>query len=97
MSSLSEYYMGYYIHSCPKMRYKGKLQPSYLLCPEVYTWHELTDDVRRKLNDSKYSRINTDAEAQDVNQFNTAIDLDEVRLLVNCKFARAFGDHKLVT
>lgn len=79
------------------MRYKGKLQPSYLLCPEVYTWHELTDDVRRKLNDSKYSRINTDAEAQDVNQFNTAIDLDEVRLLVNCKFARAFGDHKLVT
>lgn len=38
-ADLSEYYMGYYIHSCPKMRYKGKLQPSYLLCPEVYTWH----------------------------------------------------------
>lgn len=42
-SELSEYYMGFYIHSCPKMRYKAKLQPSYLLCPEVYTWHLLND------------------------------------------------------
>lgn len=41
--NLSEYYMGFYIQSCPKMRYKGKLQPSYLLCPEVYTWHLLND------------------------------------------------------
>lgn len=40
---LTEYYMGFYIHSCPKMRYKGKLQPSYLLCPEIYTWHLLDD------------------------------------------------------
>lgn len=40
---LNEYYMGFYIHSCPKMRYKGKLQPSFLLCPEVYTWHPLND------------------------------------------------------
>lgn len=42
-AELSEYYMGFYIHSCPKMRYKGKLQPSYLLCPEIYTWHLITD------------------------------------------------------
>lgn len=42
-AGLSEYYMGFYIHSCPKMRYKGKLQPSYLLCPEIYTWHLIND------------------------------------------------------
>lgn len=41
--ALKYYYMGFYIHSCPKMRYKGRLTPSYLLCPEVYTWHLLTD------------------------------------------------------
>lgn len=35
--------MGFYIHSCPKMRYKGKLTGSYLLCPEAYTWHLLND------------------------------------------------------
>lgn len=28
------YYMGYYIHNCVKMRYKGKYSPSYLLDPQ---------------------------------------------------------------
>jgi arginine-tRNA-protein transferase len=27
------YYMGYYIHSCPKMKYKAQYRPSYLLEP----------------------------------------------------------------
>ncbi|KAH9843904.1 arginine-tRNA-protein transferase [Rhodofomes roseus] len=31
-------YMGFYIHSCPKMRYKGDYAPSYLADPEEYTW-----------------------------------------------------------
>lgn len=47
VESLSEYYMGFYIHSCPKMRYKGKLYPSYLLCPEVYTWHLLNEGKKK--------------------------------------------------
>lgn len=96
VNNLSEYYMGFYIHSCPKMRYKGKLEPSYLLCPEVYTWHLLTDDVRTKLNASKYSRINPDENAQDVNRFIPANDLNDVRLLVSCKYARVYGDYKPV-
>lgn len=78
------------------MRYKGKLQPSYLLCPEVYTWHELNDNVRDRLNASKYSRINADPEARDVNQFIPANDLNDVRLLVNLKFARTYGQQKSV-
>ncbi|KAI8038522.1 hypothetical protein M5D96_008422 [Drosophila gunungcola] len=41
--ALKYYYMGFYIHSCPKMRYKGKLSASYLLCPETYEWLPLTD------------------------------------------------------
>jgi arginine-tRNA-protein transferase len=32
-STLEYYYLGYYIHSCPKMRYKGEYRPSELLCP----------------------------------------------------------------
>ncbi|GAA5888743.1 hypothetical protein JCM6882_002833 [Rhodosporidiobolus microsporus] len=35
------YMMGYYIHSCPKMRYKADYQPSFLLDPETnayYPW-----------------------------------------------------------
>jgi arginyl-tRNA--protein-N-Asp/Glu arginylyltransferase len=30
---LCYYYLGYYIHSCPKMRYKAEYAPSELLCP----------------------------------------------------------------
>lgn len=36
--SLQYYYLGYYIHSCPKMRYKAAYNPSELLCPVRYQW-----------------------------------------------------------
>jgi arginine-tRNA-protein transferase len=32
------YYLGYYIESCPKMRYKAEYKPSELLCPITYQW-----------------------------------------------------------
>lgn len=35
---LRYYCMGFYIHSCPKMRYKAAFQPSELLCPETFCW-----------------------------------------------------------
>ncbi|RPD67049.1 hypothetical protein L226DRAFT_529443 [Lentinus tigrinus ALCF2SS1-7] len=34
-------YMGFYIHSCQKMRYKGDYAPSYLADPEEFTWFPL--------------------------------------------------------
>ncbi|WOL14952.1 arginyl-tRNA--protein transferase 2-like isoform X1 [Canna indica] len=36
--TLQYYYLGYYIHSCNKMRYKAKYRPSELLCPLRYQW-----------------------------------------------------------
>ncbi|OSX59239.1 hypothetical protein POSPLADRAFT_1150353 [Postia placenta MAD-698-R-SB12] len=38
---LKALYMGFYIHSCKKMRYKGDYYPSYLADPEEYTWYPL--------------------------------------------------------
>jgi arginine-tRNA-protein transferase len=32
------YYLGYYIESCTKMRYKTDYKPSELLCPVTYRW-----------------------------------------------------------
>lgn len=32
------YYMGFYIQTCQKMRYKGEYKPSFLLDPESYDW-----------------------------------------------------------
>ena len=54
---LQYYYMGYYIQSCPKMRYKGDYEPSELLCPESYQWVSLTDDVRKQLENNAYRHL----------------------------------------
>lgn len=32
---------GFYIQSCPKMRYKGEYSPSFLVDPETQTWYPL--------------------------------------------------------
>lgn len=44
------YYMGFYIQSCQKMRYKGEYRPSALLCPETYTWVPLDDAIVAKVD-----------------------------------------------
>jgi len=44
-TDMASLYMGFYIHSCQKMRYKGDYSPSFLLDPEEYTWHPLKDCV----------------------------------------------------
>ena len=53
------YYMGYYVHSCPKMTYKGQYAPSFLACPETYSWVPI-EKCRDKLNAAKYSRFEED-------------------------------------
>ncbi|KAK7290130.1 hypothetical protein RIF29_04332 [Crotalaria pallida] len=49
--SLEYYYLGYYIHSCNKMRYKAAYRPSELLCPLRYQW--VTFDIAKPLLDRK--------------------------------------------
>ncbi|XP_052199143.1 arginyl-tRNA--protein transferase 2-like isoform X1 [Diospyros lotus] len=49
--SLEYYYLGYYIHSCSKMRYKAAYRPSELLCPLRYQW--VSFDIARPLLDRK--------------------------------------------
>ena len=36
--SLEYYYLGFYIHGCPKMRYKAEYKPSELRCPVTGAW-----------------------------------------------------------
>ena len=42
-SYLEHYYMGYYIESCPKMRYKADYAPSELRCPVTGRWVDVAD------------------------------------------------------
>ncbi|CAH1405576.1 unnamed protein product [Nezara viridula] len=87
---LCYYYMGYYIHSCPKMRYKSRYNPSSLLCPEVYSWHPIAD-CQTKLNNNKYARFNEDPDAVCE---NSIIFLNEVLILHN-SVAMSYGTYKL--
>ncbi|XP_051772700.1 arginyl-tRNA--protein transferase 1 isoform X7 [Ctenopharyngodon idella] len=61
---LAYYYLGFYVHSCPKMRYKGQYRPSDLLCPETYAWVPIERCIPR-LEISVYSRLNENAQAGD--------------------------------
>ncbi|XP_008825500.1 arginyl-tRNA--protein transferase 1 isoform X6 [Nannospalax galili] len=63
-SQVSYYYMGFYIHSCPKMKYKGQYRPSDLLCPETYIWVPI-EQCLPSLDNSKYCRFNQDPQAVD--------------------------------
>uniref|UniRef100_A0A8C5I576 Arginyl-tRNA--protein transferase 1 n=1 Tax=Gouania willdenowi TaxID=441366 RepID=A0A8C5I576_GOUWI len=66
---LSHYYLGFYIHSCPKMRYKGQYRPSDLLCPETYVWVPIERCVPQ-LDNSRYARLNQDPDAGDARMLN---------------------------
>ncbi len=48
------YYMGYYIHSCGKMKYKGDYKTQHVLDPETYEWNPLDDELRRRLDEKSY-------------------------------------------
>ncbi|KAL1787533.1 arginyl-tRNA-protein transferase 1 isoform X2 [Sigmodon hispidus] len=88
-SQLSYYYMGFYIHSCPKMRYKGQYRPSDLLCPETYIWVPI-EQCLPLLDNSKYCRFNQDPQAVDEGRCK---DLDRLRVL-HRRSAMPYGVYK---
>lgn len=61
-ASLKNYYLGFYIPTCPKMRYKSGMKPSYLLCPESYTWKLLDAELSREIDKVRYLKINASGE-----------------------------------
>ncbi|XP_072281034.1 arginyl-tRNA--protein transferase 1 isoform X2 [Pyxicephalus adspersus] len=76
-ADLRYYYMGFYIHSCPKMRYKGQYRPSQLLCPESYLWVSIEKCVPL-LESTKYSRFSSNHEERDKDRLT---ELGRVRVL----------------
>lgn len=62
--SLQYYYLGYYIHSCNKMRYKAAYRPSELLCPVRNEWVHY-DLAKPLLDKSLYSVLSDFSTAQD--------------------------------
>jgi len=75
---LHYYYMGYYIHSCAKMRYKARFRPSDLLCDETWTWIPLSECLQRLNQEKKPPRF----APSDVPSTTPSVELDEVPCLV---------------
>ena len=52
------YYMGYYIHTCPKMKYKAEYSPSEIRCSTTNRWVCIDDpEVQRRLNAREDGRL----------------------------------------
>lgn len=72
------YYMGFYIHSCAKMRYKGEYRPSYILDPESYEWNPLDGELRQLLDSKPYVSLSRERKhrkiVDDVGGNNTDVD-----------------------
>jgi arginyl-tRNA---protein transferase len=76
------YYMGYYIHSCPKMRYKNDYPPQYFLDLNSLEWNPL-DDFNRTLMDKHYfvsiSKLQERAKVEGVDISELSDDHDRSR------------------
>ena len=84
------YYMGFYIHDNPKMRYKAQYAGSDLLCPETYEWIPV-GQCSSKLDGSKYARLSD--KAKDKGDDDGAVNLDGVLILFE-RQAMAFRVYK---
>ncbi|CAI6260224.1 unnamed protein product [Periconia digitata] len=68
------YYMGYYIHSCPKMRYKGEYRPQHILDPESFEWNPLEGELRSLLDRKRYVSLSRERRRKVMNTLKPDID-----------------------
>ncbi|KKY38115.1 putative arginine-trna-protein transferase 1 [Diaporthe ampelina] len=57
------WWAGYYIHSCPKMRYKIDYHPQYVLDPETLTWDLLDQEALDIFDKKHYVSLSKDRQA----------------------------------
>jgi arginyl-tRNA---protein transferase len=54
------WWAGYYIHSCPKMRYKIDYHPQYVLDPETLSWDLLDQEALEIFDKKQYVSLSRD-------------------------------------
>ncbi|KAK4540644.1 hypothetical protein LTR36_008975 [Oleoguttula mirabilis] len=58
------YYMGYYIHGCKKMRYKGDYKPQFVLDFHSLQWDLLDEEMRSLMDRRKYASMSNERQRQ---------------------------------
>jgi arginine-tRNA-protein transferase len=74
-SGYQYYYMGYYIHTCTKMRYKGDYSPQYVLDPETYEWNPLEGELRDLLDRKTYVSLSRERQFKQGDSAGTTTEL----------------------
>lgn len=69
------YYMGFYIHSCAKMRYKGEYRPQYILDPESLNWDPLEGELRTLLDKKRYVSLSRERRLKEAAQSTNGSDV----------------------
>lgn len=68
------YYMGYYIHSCKKMRYKGDYKLQYVLDYHNHQWDPLDDEMRALMDSGKYASKSQERQRKQLEQAVEAVE-----------------------
>ncbi|KAF2639403.1 hypothetical protein P280DRAFT_491229 [Massarina eburnea CBS 473.64] len=71
------YYMGFYIHSCAKMRYKGEYRPQYVLDPESFEWNPLDGELRTLLDKKRYVSLSREQRRKEAHGSSENADSEE--------------------
>lgn len=87
MLNIPYYYLGYYIHTCEKMKYKGNYKPSQLLCPVSLKFVEFTSEIEAKLNESKFSRLDGLEQKNEKSEIPSEPNFGKTKLFAVCFFS----------
>lgn len=71
------YYMGFYIHSCTKMKYKGDYKVQHVLDPETYEWNPLDDELRALLDKKPYVSLSRERRKRAIKASSVSGDVSE--------------------
>ena len=81
--------IGFYIHTCQKMRYKAAFSPCYILDPETYNWLMFDDDYRKRLDVEQYITERQLAKDQSMTIDEKLDEDDDYRTVFNRKMSGA--------
>jgi len=92
---LKYYYMGFYIHTCSKMKYKGDYHPSDLLCLSSYKWVPLDEECAPRLDKSNsYISFTAKSEHEHMSQEEKLQLMNEIPIWLSA--AKQFVDFSLL-
>ncbi len=70
------YYLGGYIQTCPKIKYKVDYDPAELLCPITQTWVKFDEKIKQKIDNGEVRLAEDDVKIPEDLDFSE-VDLDQ--------------------